>query len=192
MATSWVVLYCVLWAAVLVLAVLVLGLSKRTQQLSSLIRANRSRAADVGGPEVGSIFPLIPGDVHPVGSSRRVILFLVSSCAPCRKLAQSVTFAPGPRGSAGRGFELLLVTDAQGAKDFAGIGASLVFVENKREVSENLRIKATPFGIAVDRFGTVRGTTVPHSWADVVSLADKCTAGDASSAPAVIGSPLSN
>jgi len=44
-------------------------------------------------------------------------------------------------------------------------------IEDNHEVSEALTLLGTPFAIAVDAEGTVRGMTVPSTRADLAQLA---------------------
>ncbi len=172
MTPTWIALYCALWVAVVVLAALVLGLARRVELVSSVATVPaRGHRRLLGGPGVGSRFPATLGDVELGYGQERVVVFLSSSCGPCRGLAQSLFEAPAT--GADLGLEVVLVTDPEGASAYADIGAARVVVELNREVSRQLGVNATPFAIAVDHSGAVKGTGVPHSWDELVGLAGK-------------------
>ena len=153
------------------LAALVLGLARRVELVSSVATVPaRGHRRLLGGPDVGSRFPATLGDVELGYGQERVVVFLSSSCGPCRGLAQSLFEAPAT--GADLGLEVVLVTDPEGVSAYADIGAARV-VELNREVSRQLGVNATPFAIAVDHSGAVKGTGVPHSWDELVGLAGK-------------------
>lgn len=189
MPASWVVLYCILWAAVVLLAVLVIGLSKRVDRLSTVIPAPRHAYQGLGaGPQIGTKFPRVLGGV-PLGAARghRVVLFLSSSCGPCRALAASLRSRPSA--PAEEDLELVLVTDDEGLEAYAGLPVSQVLVDHGREITRQLGVNATPFGVGLNCSGIVSANGVPHSWTDLVSLAGKCDASCSQRATPVEGVP---
>jgi hypothetical protein len=177
MTGTWMALVIALWAVVLVLLVLVLGLSRRLQELSENSRQApvpvlTGSAGSVRGPLVGSTIDLLPPSTPGVDgepAKHRIVLILNSSCGPCHMLGDEVIAAKED------GFvfdsDLVLITDEFGAEFYGGLGAGTVIVEPSNEVSRSLGVNATPYGLAVDATGVVRWSGVAGNFDDVLSMA---------------------
>lgn len=184
MPAAWVTLIIVLWAVVAVLIVLVLGLSRRVRDLSAAWSPEMPASGDgprrvtIGGPAIGSRFEFSPsGEPAAVqaGCERRdqVVLFLSTSCGPCRTLGESLV-ASRELDAALKDIERVLVTDEQGEGVYGGLPVTEVIVQREDEISRRLGINATPFGIATDSTGIVRWAGIPQSAEDVLAMATAC------------------
>ena len=185
MSAAWVTLIVVLWTVVAVLIALVLGLTRRVRELSETWSAEgpASRHAPerltIGGPAIGSQFELsAPGE--PAATEARhqghdqVVLFLSSSCGPCRSLGEELV-ASKELDAALSGVARVLVTDEEGKGAYGGLPVTDVMVQRENEISRRLGINATPFGIATDSAGTVRWAGIPQGVEDVFAMAAACS-----------------
>lgn len=175
MSNGWIVLFIVLWIAVLVLLTLVLGLSQRVNAMEKRGLALVDEDPFAGMPAVGSHAPVDLPDGSLLNSSRSestVVLFLSSGCNPCQKLATALREAHLERGGLHEllAADVVVITDAPGVEMFEGTGAERVLVDDGA-TARGFGIKATPAGVAIDAAGFVRGVGIPNGLADVESLA---------------------
>jgi hypothetical protein len=170
-APSWIALVLVLWLAVIVETVLILGLSRRITALES---ANRSAVAPMAALPIGSPIPRPAWERLSTRSTdtpinRSVILFLSSSCGPCRNLADALQGHRLGRGP-GDEFEIIVVSSDPAHDGFSHIGR--IVADPGGTVAKSLMVPGTPFGVAADSDGIVRALAIPNSLADVARLAD--------------------
>jgi len=184
---SWIALFVALWAVVLLLTVLVLGLSRRIGALEARI-GDSSPVQDIlaGAPAVGDSLPVIKGHESlrwaPQSDAAQVVLFLSSTCGPCRTLAAKLEHLAEDGNELPeilKNSEILIITDSSGEPIFGdlGIGARLV-TQSDGEISRELGIRASPFGLGIDANGIVQGVTLPSSVQDMVRLAEACKLAD--------------
>ncbi len=196
MAGSWIALFVMLWLVVLGLTVLVLGLSRRVQQLTALIGEAEPVSVNTGfpgGPAIGSVFPPLLGASADAGRAAQatagdglIVIFMDAECGPCRRLGESLA-ARDLTEPLHPAFELALVTDEAGRTAYAGINADRIIVQHDREISRRLAIRGTPFCVVVDDTGVVRSSGIPNSLADVTGLVRRATADESEQSPAAIG-----
>ena len=174
MPVPWIVLFGVQWLAIIVLAVLVMGLSQRLTMFTAAAHALPGSFDLLENvPPVGSPIPhekelLAPAEER----GRTAVLFLSSVCKPCRALSDSLAaVATDPRGRGSvldSGDELVVVTDPAGVDAFGHIGR--VVVEQDGELSRALGVKGTPVGFGVEQDGTLLGASLLGEIKDVVQL----------------------
>jgi hypothetical protein len=165
MPIGWAITVVVLCAAVVALAVVVLGLLR---QLTPVLERAAAAGPDTHnlGPEVGAPLPHFAargaeGEVteeHLRGRSS-VLLFLTGGCGACQTLAEEMNRAD----LGGLTGQLLVVT---GAADLAKLGIPAVLstlIEEDRAVSDPLSVVATPLAVAVDPDGIVQAVRIPNT-----------------------------
>ena len=188
MPVGWALAVVVIAVALLVLAVLMLGVLRQVAPLleavSAQLEAVRAQLEASPGHQSRMRLPgLTVGNALPPFTARDaqgkvtndnlrgrsvILAFLSAECRPCQLIA-------GQLGSEGTGdlTGRLLVVTAEGEP--AGCSACRpdvpTLIEDNHEVSEALTLLGTPFAIAVDAEGTVRGMTVPNTRADLAQLA---------------------
>src|SRR5215467_10086153 len=182
MPVGWALAVVVIAVAVLVLAVLMLGaplletVSAQLETVSAQLGAppgHQSRMRLPGLTVGNALPPFTARDAQGKVTNdnlrgRSVILaFLSAGCRPCQLIAGQLA-AEGTGDLAGR----LLVVTAEGEPAALGLPPDVpTLIEDNHEVSEALTLLGTPFAIAVDAEGTVRGMTVPNTRADLAELA---------------------
>jgi hypothetical protein len=176
MPAPWAVLIVVLWSIVIMLAVMVLGLSRRIQHLQSAsLPVTVPRPARTG-PTVGELAPAVPGyeelDHKRLDQRARVALFLNSSCGMCRRVAEELRSSTAHPEQHNRleDIELVLVTDPLWPEPLTDLG-SLVVTETDRRLSEAWRVPGTPYAVAIADDGTVRAASFISGLADVCAIA---------------------
>ena len=183
---AWLVLFVLLWAVVVVLAVMVLGLSARLTSLQMAVGLATGGAPRLQLPSRGMVLP--PTDrrhelvAQPAGDGLLVLLFLSPTCGPCLELAKRLAAAePEECVLALQGTKLGVVTDDVESRVFAAGGAiSHVIPDGDSAIARDLGIGVTPFAMVVDPEGVIQETGSPGSLADVALMVER---GLASSRP---------
>lgn len=185
MSGAWLVLFIGLWIVCMLLAVLVVGLSRRIQSLESnglasaaaSVRADATR--DVEEQFLGKQLAeraLESGVEGLAGGLAGVILFVSEHCGPCQALAADVgaeLTKLGRSDEAGLA-ELLdtrvtIVTDQTGS--FDALGATAVMIDSDGSVMNNFGVTATPIGITLDDNGVVIAASLANELRDIEKLA---------------------
>lgn len=172
MPVGWAIVVVVLGAAVVILAVIVLGLLR---QVSPLLERVASAWPEIKqGPEIGEPVPHF--SAHGADSEvtdevlrgqPALLLFLSVGCGPCQALAEEMS----RDGLDGLDGQLFVVTTADGPHEL-GIPAGVrVLTEQDGAVSRALSVLGTPFAITVDPDGIVTGTGVPNTLQQLARLA---------------------
>jgi len=159
MSTGWVIAYLVLALAVVLLALLTLGMA---QQMRSLIADPRGAASPHGttvGLPIGTVLADRGIDGHARGA---VLVFVESGCTPCRDLITSLREGV-PRGGDTR--LLLISQDDPAWLEPIPPGWTLL-----NETEHSLEADITPLAYAVDDVGTLVAKTIPNTAEDVVRL----------------------
>ena len=167
------ILFVALWVAVLIETVLVIGLSQRLTAVESArpVTAQASTRS-MGFVPVGAHIPRRTAErlgIRSANSAARssVILFLSPGCAPCLKLAELLKGHDLGR-TRPDDFELVVVTTQAGIELFNHIGRTVEDAEGI--LAQSLGVPGTPFGLAVDAGGIVRGAVIPNGTEDVATL----------------------
>jgi hypothetical protein len=179
MSGGWIALIIALWLMVISLAVLVLGLINRVGQLERSATAQPEARRVVRGPQPGARLPVVSRHEHLAAgtgtASKRLLLFLSSSCGPCTRLASDLRAAatdervqalPPP------GIELLVVTDLGGAEVFGDLAISELVVQPDGELTSAWDVPGTPFAVLVDETGVVRASGFASTLAHLNDLAN--------------------
>jgi hypothetical protein len=118
-----------------------------------------------------------------LGLSRRIgILEAELGNGPCvtlgEKLKVSAEDSDGLPESL-RNIEILIVTDGAGESIFGNLGISARLVtQSDAEISRELGIRVSPFGLGIDPEAIVRAVTLPNSVEDVAGMAEACRLAD--------------
>lgn len=174
MPIGWAITVVVLCMAVVALAIVVLGLLRQVTPV-----LERAAAGATGpdhhmlGPAIGSVLPHFAarGDGGEVTDEQlrghpAVLLFLTAGCGPCKSLAEEMSRAD-LSGLAGK---MVVITGPDGPRDL-GIPEGLrILTELNKEVSGPLSVVGTPFAIAVDPDGIIRGALVPNTMSQLDDL----------------------
>lgn len=165
MSAGWIALFVSLWLVVLLLVVLVLGLIRKVTALEADLNRGEREPSHVGGPPLGVRAPPVTGHRElaslPDTERGRVVLFLNSSCGACRRLAGDLRTADRTATTSGwdeRDFDLVVVTDPNGCDAYADLDADAMVVQTGGELSRAWSVPGTPFAVAVDTGGVVRGS----------------------------------
>jgi hypothetical protein len=179
MPVGWALAIVIIAVAVLVLGVLMLGVLR---QVAPLLEAVTEQLAVASTHRAAMRLPgLAAGDELPRFTARDsqgkvtnddlrgrsvIMAFLSAGCRPCQLIAHQLA-TDGVGDLAG----LLLLVTAEGEPAALGLPPDLpALIEENHEVSEALSVLGTPFAVAVDAQGVVRGMTVPNSRADLDEL----------------------
>ena len=175
MPGAWVVLFGVLCCAVATVAVFVIGLSQRISYLQSNWVAPTLRP---DGPQIGTKLPAMNGRAELAfdgDEPERLLLFLSASCGPCVALGEKLRAAPAQVRATSRYRDrvaVFVITDVDGRDLYGAIdGVDKVVIHEGGEIMRAFGVNVTPFGLAVDRNGIVRGSSVPNTVGDVEALA---------------------
>ncbi|HYD10869.1 MAG TPA: thioredoxin domain-containing protein [Acidimicrobiales bacterium] len=136
----WVASYVVLWLLVIVLSVAVVALLR---QIGVLHARLHPLGAHFGGegPALESAAPLIEGvDYTQAGTT--LLAFTSPTCEVCKVLEPSL---------------------AALRRDYDDVLVHTVDLDRARSVFDSFQIRSTPYVVAVDRTGTVKGRGVVNS-----------------------------
>ena len=168
MPAGWAVIVVLLCVAVVILAIVVLGLMRQvTPVLERAAGADQAgRVLAEQGPAVGSQIPHFAvrgsdGEFTPEQLRGRpaVLLFLSEGCSPCTQLAKEMGHADlGDMAS-----QLVIVTGPGGVRELGLPTGLRVVTEQDREVSDPLSVVGTPLAIALDSDGIVRAVRVTNT-----------------------------
>ena len=181
MTGPWIVAFLALWAVVLVLAVLVLGLLRRIGPV--LERAERAirmsdALAHVDGLPPGATVPgfevVDPGGRRlafvDAGPGDRVVLFVDADCPACSGLADALAAEPGIAQQ-----PIVVVSGkATPVGHYARLAAAglPVFGQPDGAASAAFQQQAFPYAVALSATRTVVAALIPGSPADLMKLAD--------------------
>jgi len=177
MSTPWTVAYIALAVAVALLAMMMLGLTRRV--LEVLERVEGFLTPLVSGEELdrdglrdGDQAPLLPRHAGAAlarqPSAGDLVVFLEVGCEPCRVLAADVArrrFNPTP-------YRAVVVIDHP--EEMVAMPSNWVVLSDLRqELTRAWRVSGTPIAFAVDQTGTIRARGIVNSVKDVKTLLKK-------------------
>ena len=136
----WVASYVVLWLLVLVLTVAVVALLR---QIGVLHARLHPLGAHFGGegPPLESDAPLVEG-VDYAASSTTLLAFTSPTCEVCKVLAPSLSAL---------------------RRDYRDVRVHTVDLDDARSVFDAFKVRSTPYVVAVDQHGVVKGRGVVNS-----------------------------
>lgn len=177
MSGAWLVLFLAMWLVCIVLATLVLGLSRRIESLESLVSQSGAGAMDQTRERLlGKHFAehaVESGVVSGAGGMAGVLLFVSEQCGPCQILASDL--AAKLQGNSANGLteavgaRVTIITDQTGV--FDGLGATAVIVDPEGSITSGFDVTATPTGIALDDEGVITDAVIANDFHDVEQLA---------------------
>jgi hypothetical protein len=115
-----------------------------------------------------------------VGEGPAVLLFLSPTCTPCQKVGESLQVRNrglGSPESSGRARMVIVTEEAEPDVYQARGMIDAVVRDPNSDLKAALDIRATPFGIALDRGGVVRASSVVASPGQATDLADSVADG---------------
>lgn len=193
MSTSWIILVVGLWAVVLLLVVVVLGLSRRVEQLQAhgtAVDAPAGISQEVAGPAVGDHLP-IPQQYRELlqmghGGHPRLLLFMQAGCGPCVSLAAEVSESRrADEQHLLSGAQITLVTDKEGAKTFDHLGARLAVIDDFPNFSREIGVPGTPYAVTLDVTERVAAGTFLWNVALLRDVVRQASLGDSGATPAL-------
>lgn len=151
--SAWIASYVVLWVLVIVLALAVVALLR---QIGVLHARLHPLGAHFGGegPALGSDAPALDG-VDYSSASLTLVAFTSPSCEVCKVLAPSLHALE-------RGYREIQLAE--------------VDLDASRAVFDAFNVRSTPYAVAVDGNGVVRGRGVVNSLEQIEELLDEAAA----------------
>jgi thiol-disulfide isomerase/thioredoxin len=187
LSTAWVVAYFVLAGAVVTLALLVLGSMRRIAFVLERAESRLSAGTSVspGGLAPGAPVPAAaalradgsPFDTGELAGRRTIVLFLSSSCAPCKGLARELErekeldTLPA---------ELVVVVPDAEAAETLGLERIPVVFQPDHALARAFDTTTTPHGFLVDASKTVVASATPNTLRDLRRLAGQHRANEGS------------
>lgn len=179
MPLGWEIAIISLWAAVIIMAVIVFGVIRQITPILEKAAAISVRRVVDEGPAVGSRIPHFEALGDPSSPFTEadlrlpgVLLFTRSECAPCEDLLADMK-------SENLGMVsdyLTVVTDQKGERglDFLP-GNRRVAIQAENEVQGALKVRGVPYAIALDENGIVKGKQTVNRVAGLTNLAAVAT-----------------
>jgi methylamine dehydrogenase accessory protein MauD len=168
----WLVSYAVLWAAVIVLGVLVVALAREVGALHLRLGPRGALEIDAEGPELGSIAPPLEGAAldggrMPIGGegTMRLYLFASPTCSICDDLV------PAMPALLGREVDGAIVAEAP-LGDLATWKRFDVPVVSSPEAFVAYAIPGTPHAVVLDERGAVLAKGTPNDPTQLEGLLD--------------------
>ncbi len=172
MSGWWLISYVVLWAAVLVLGVLVVALAREVGALHLRLGPRGALEVDVEGPELGSVAPPLLGttldgrEVRIGGDGPvRVYLFASPTCSICEDVI------PAMPALLRRGVEGAVVAEAP-VRDLGAWRPLGVTVVSAPEAFVAYAIPGTPHAVVLDERGAVLAKGTPNDPSQLEGLLD--------------------
>lgn len=192
MSTPWVIAFLVLWAVVVIEAMILVGLMRRgtgaIEAVEQMLSASRLGLM-VGGAPAGTSLPTfevsLPTEDEVVRSDElfgvpSVVLFVSEGCEPCSGLISQLN-PPDGAADAFADTSLIVIADSVTvASELRQARTMRIFIQNDGAASRAFQNVATPQAFAVDAGGTVVSSIVPGSYKDLVQLMDTVRRGGAS------------
>jgi hypothetical protein len=180
MTGPWIALVVALWITTVILAVLVLGLVRKVDELAGDSPKNGLPFPNIGGPVLGRRPPTVNGYGGLVPGSRshapRLVLFLSSTCGVCLKLVEELR----SRQLAGAGHwpeavDLVVVTDPAWENSLANL-ATTVVTQQDRAISEPWQVPGTPYAVAINADGKVSASSFALNLGQLAQMASSLRA----------------
>jgi hypothetical protein len=177
MPIGWAVTVVVLSVAVVVLAVIMLGLFRQItpvlEQAAAAVRV--VPAIESQGPPVGRRIPDFTASgadgvitAEKLRGRPSVLLFLSVGCGPCEQLAAQLRGADLGDLTG----QLVVVTGSDGPHELRLPAGLRILTEQNREISDPLSVIGTPFAIALDPEGIVSATRVINTLEQLSGMLD--------------------
>lgn len=178
MSGPWIAAFLVLWAAVILLALLMMGFLRRVsavlEQAESLARSSNTLEAGLApGSRVGpfTVRAADGGIVTDADLRGRptVVIFVEAGCKPCEALAEELSGLEQPPAPV----TLFVVTDdtSEGRKMSLGPYARVLYDEEK-SASRAFRNSIFPYGFGVDASGVIVERAIATSVEAIHRLGD--------------------
>jgi thiol-disulfide isomerase/thioredoxin len=200
MTTPWIVALLSLWAIVLLIGLVLVGLMRRT---SGVLDEAESRLREVhherlpGGLAPGTSVPPIELK-NASGSSfslawlhgrPSIILFMATDCPPCESLLAELSRSDFD--SVGVGL-FVIVEDSPEGRSLRLSDKATCLYQSDHEAFRAFRTSVTPHAFAIDAAGRITETMVPNSLNDLQRLASELRrGGEANRSPSRVALPTS-
>jgi thiol-disulfide isomerase/thioredoxin len=183
-STPWIVVMGVESAALVLLALLVIGLLRRVtfvlEQAESHLGelATAASVSPAGGLAPGELVPPAaavrqsgaPFDTQELVGEPSLVLFLSSTCAPCKELSRQLRRRAAAAETVGARL-LVVVRDEHEAHSLELAGVELVY-QPDFALSRAFETSATPHAFAIDAEGIVVGSSTPNTLGRLRELGD--------------------
>jgi thiol-disulfide isomerase/thioredoxin len=184
MSAAWIAAYGVLAAGLVTLALLFVGLLRRVAYVLEQAEGHLSAVAEAGAATSGA-GGLAPGSPVPAALATRadggpfsttdlhgresIVLFLTSTCAPCKALARELR-RKGRRQL--EGVRLVAVVRDELERDALGLDGVEIVYQPDFALARAFETSASPHAFAVDPNGTVVARSTPNTVSRLQELAD--------------------
>ncbi len=178
MSGLWIGAFVALWAFVLLLGLVVLGLLRRIAPV--LERAvevlQEASVASLGGLPVGSRVPAFSVR-SSTGASftdadlrdrTSIVLFLDATCQACENLVKDLRLGRSPRLEA----RLVVVPDSPDLASELAVapGGAIVLMDDERALARTFDMRVVPQAFVIDDEGVVFAAGRPNDWLDLERL----------------------
>lgn len=146
----WIASYVILWVAVIVLAIAVVALLRQIGVLHARLSPLGAHFAGEG-PPMDTDAPALPG-VDYRANALTLLAFTSPACEVCKVLKPSLD-------ALRRGYPEIQLRE--------------VDLEGERNVFDAFNVRSTPYAVAIDKRGKVRGRGVVNSLEQIEELVDE-------------------
>lgn len=146
----WIASYVILWVLVLVLAVAVVALLRQIGVLHARLHPLGANFAGEG-PPLESHAPVVPGTGYG-DAALTLLAFTSAGCEVCKVLRPSLD-------ALRRGYPEIQLRE--------------VDLDGSRAIFDAFNVRSTPYAVAIDRAGVVRGRGVVNSLEQIEELVDE-------------------
>ena len=170
MSTTWVILLSLTWVILVLLSFAWLGLVRQVSEMRlALASMPTSQIARPPNTEFapGRTLPNIHELEEISGAS--VFVFMTSTCAPCKQLAEGLA-EDAFWHSALAGHMPVLVTDGPGAVQYRELPFAKVVVQADAAVARAMGVSVTPYAVVSDARGAMRAGRVVNTTDDIRAL----------------------
>ena len=180
MSTAWIAAFLLQWAVIVVIAIMLIGVLRRSADALELAEERVSPPTSLGGIPVASQAPhfdvLVPTDALANGAhvqdaselldSPTILLFMKQHCPPCRALAKQLGSNLGTLDDM---HLRIVLAEEDGLPDWLPVGLPVIF-ERDKSVTRALQNSASPQAYVLDTDRLVLAKRIVRSIDDLWEL----------------------
>lgn len=182
MSAAWITVVAVLWAFVIVLGSVVIGILRRIAPILERAEARGAETPSMTGLPIGSPVPVFAAQEvdgrafteAELGGSRTLVLFLGSSCQACDRFVFDLEAGATPDLS---DTKLVVVSDADDAGAIAESAEVTVVLDVARSVADAFESNLVPQAFVVED-GKVAASGRPNDWDGLRNLLNDAKGGE--------------